>query len=44
VITFTLAVGTIWFVFAYVVYLVYRIKKSTVKLISSQQKNNNEKK
>lgn len=36
VITFTAVVGTVWSLFLYVLYLVYRIKKSaTMKIISS---------
>lgn len=36
VITFILVVGTVWLLFVYVIYLVYRIKKaSTIKIISN---------
>ena len=35
VITFTAVVGTVWLLFVYVLYLVYRIKKSSMKVISS---------
>jgi len=35
VITFTLVVGTVWFLFAYVVYLVRRIKKAAIPKIVS---------
>ena len=34
VITFTAVVGTVWLLFVYVLYLVYRIKKSSMKVIS----------
>lgn len=35
VITFTLVVGTVWLLFVYVVYLVYRIKKAATVKINS---------
>ena len=34
VITFTVVVGAVWLLFVYVLYLVYRIKKSSMKTIS----------
>jgi hypothetical protein len=37
VITFTVAVGAVWILFVYVLYLIYRIRKaSTMKVISKQ--------
>lgn len=36
VITFTAVAGTVWLLFVYVLYLVYRIKKASMKVISSQ--------
>ncbi len=36
VITFTAVVGAVWLLFVYVLYLVYRIKKATMKVISQQ--------
>ena len=36
VITFIAVVGTVWLLFVYVLYLVYRIKKASMKIISSQ--------
>ncbi|MBY0479685.1 MAG: hypothetical protein K2Q24_18715 [Chitinophagaceae bacterium] len=34
VITFTAAVGAVWLLFVYVLYLIYRIKKASMKVIS----------
>ena len=34
VITFTMVVGAVWLLFVYVLYLVYRVKKASVKVIS----------